>query len=143
MIRFARNAAVVATYFLLFDIPWLLAMAGTYRGWIGPLMAEDTSVGYAVVFYLAYSAAAYWLAVRAALERGSLRMAAISGGVLGFAAYGTYGFTNAATLRDWPAQMLFIDTIWGTLLTAASCAAAYATIRRIDRRTGRKARISR
>jgi len=134
MSRFIRDAAVVAAFFLLFDIPWLFAMAGTYRGWIGPLMAEDTAVGYAVVFYLAYSSAACWLAVRPALEKGSLKAAAVSGAVLGFAAYGTYGFTNAATLRDWPAQMLLIDTIWGTLLTAGISAASYATIQRLNRR---------
>lgn len=133
MIRFARDTAVVAAFFLLFDIPWLLAMAGTYRGWIGPLMAEQASLGYAVVFYLAYAAAACWLAVRPALEKGSLKTVAISGAVLGFAAYGTYGFTNAATLRDWPAQMLLIDTIWGTVLTAGICAAAYSTISRLNR----------
>ena len=132
MIRFARDTAVVAAFFLLFDIPWLLAMAGTYRGWIGPLMAEQASLGYAVVFYLAYAAAACWLAVRPALEKDSLKTAAISGAVLGFAAYGTYGFTNAATLRDWPAQMLLIDTIWGTVLTAGICAAAYSTINRLN-----------
>ncbi|MHA7277112.1 DUF2177 family protein [Arthrobacter sp. Hz1] len=134
MIRFARDTAVVAAFFLLFDIPWLLAMAGTYRGWIGPLMAEQASLGYAVVFYLAYAAAACWLAVRPALEKDSLKAAALSGAVLGFAAYGTYGFTNAATLRDWPAQMLLIDTVWGTVLTAGICAAACSTIRRISQR---------
>ncbi|WP_035776740.1 DUF2177 family protein [Arthrobacter sp. H5] len=135
MIRFARNAAVVAVVFLAIDIPWLLLMAGTYREWIGPLMAERASLGFAAVFYLGYAATAYWLAVKPALEKASGRAAAVSGAVVGFAAYGTYGFTNAATLRDWPVEMLVIDTIWGTALTGTTCLIAYLVVRRLDRRT--------
>lgn len=138
MIRFARNAAVVAVVFLAVDIPWLLLMAGTYRGWIGPLMAERASLGFAAVFYLGYAAAAYWLAVRPALEIRSRRTAAVSGAVLGFAAYGTYGFTNAATLRNWPVEMLIIDTIWGTVLTSVTCLLAFLVIRAIDNRKQRE-----
>lgn len=134
MRRFLRDSAVVAGIFLALDIPWLLTMSGAYRGWIGDLMAERPSLGYAAVFYLAYAAGACWLVVRPALAKSSLKSAAVSGAVLGFVAYGTYGFTNAATLRGWPAEMLAVDTVWGTFLTSATCTLAFLLIRRLDQR---------
>lgn len=129
---FLRTAAVVAVIFLALDVPWLLLMGGTYRGWIGPLMTSDPALGLAALFYVVYAAAAAWLVVRPA---NSAQAAAINGAVLGFVAYGTYGFTNAATLRDWPVEMLIIDTIWGTALTSVTCLLAYLVVRRLDRRT--------
>jgi len=48
-------------------------------------------------------------------------MAALIGGaLLGLLAYGTYEFTNYATLRDWSAQQVAVDTIWGGVLTGVS-----------------------
>ena len=37
-------------------------------------------------------------------------------------AYGTYEFTNYATLKDWRPSMVLTDGLWGTLLTAVSAA---------------------
>ena len=34
--------------------------------------------------------------------------------------YGTYEFTNYATLRDWSMQQVVTDTIWGGFLTGIS-----------------------
>ena len=40
--------------------------------------------------------------------------------VLGLLAYGTYEFTNYATLRDWSVNQVVVDTLWGGVLTGFS-----------------------
>ena len=50
-------------------------------------------------------------------------VAALIGGVaLGLLAYGTYEFTNYATLKDWHPSMVITDALWGTVLTGVSAA---------------------
>jgi uncharacterized membrane protein len=50
---------------------------------------------------------------------------------LGALAYGTYEFTNIATLEGWSWKMLATDLIWGTLLTGTSAAAGLAITRAV------------
>jgi len=53
--------------------------------------------------------------------RDAAPMAALIGGaVLGAMAYGTYEFTNYATLRDWHWHMVAVDLTWGAVLTGVS-----------------------
>ena len=47
------------------------------------------------------------------------------GAVLGLIAYGTYDFTNYATLKQWPLTMVIVDLIWGTFITGVAAAAGY------------------
>jgi len=36
----------------------------------------------------------------------------------GLLCYGTYEFTNYATLKDWSTEQVMVDTLWGGALTA-------------------------
>ncbi|MCH2165177.1 MAG: DUF2177 family protein [Marinovum sp.] len=48
---------------------------------------------------------------------------------LGALAYGTYEFTNLATLRDWTWEMVIVDFTWGSVLTGvASMAGVLITL---------------
>jgi uncharacterized membrane protein len=40
--------------------------------------------------------------------------------LLGLFIYGIYEFTNYATLKKWPIQMVFFDTLWGGILYFAT-----------------------
>jgi hypothetical protein len=42
-----------------------------------------------------------------------------------FFTYATYDLTNLATLKDWPLPIVFIDIIWGVVLTALVSTAGY------------------
>jgi uncharacterized membrane protein len=44
----------------------------------------------------------------------------VAGFVLGLLAFGTYEFTNFATLRGWVIQMVVVDVVWGGVLTGTS-----------------------
>ena len=46
--------------------------------------------------------------------------ALLAGALLGAMAYGTYEFTNFATLKDWHWRMVALDLAWGTALTGVS-----------------------
>ena len=57
-------------------------------------------------------------------------MAALFGGIaLGLMAYGTYEFTNYATLRDWSIEQVATDMIWGGILTGFSAWAGVTIVR--------------
>ena len=113
--------------FLAVDAIWLGVIArGFYRDQLGHLMLESPRLGLALVFYLFYAVAITVLVVMPAVRNGVWWHAAVYGGILGLAAYGTYDITNMATLREWPAFMSVVDMAWGTILTAGVASAAWA-----------------
>ena len=71
-----------------------------------------------------------WLQMPA-LKNGTPTSALISGGIIGAMAYGTYEFTNYATLKLWAPQMVATDVIWGTVLTGFSAWIGVVIVRAI------------
>lgn len=87
---------------------------------VAHLFADPFRVVPAALFYLGYVAGVLWFVSVPALRTGA-PVAALGGGMLlGLMAYGTYEFTNYATLRDWSVQQVAIDTTWGGILTGFS-----------------------
>ena len=64
-----------------------------------------------------------------ALRAGAPAQALVNGAILGALAYGTYEFTNLATLRDWSWQQVVVDGRWGTALTGAAAWAGVVAAR--------------
>ncbi|SMH35201.1 DUF2177 family protein [Maritimibacter sp. HL-12] len=87
---------------------------------LGDWMLDDIRIGPAVVFYLFYVAGVLWFVSLPALKEGAPVHALIGGAILGALAYGTYEFTNYATLARWAPQMVAIDVAWGAALTGVS-----------------------
>lgn len=87
---------------------------------IAHLYADPFRVAPALLFYMGYAAGILWFVSVPALQAGNPMAALIGGILLGLFAYGTYEFTNYATLRDWSMQQVAVDTIWGGVLTGAS-----------------------
>ncbi len=120
----AYVGALVA--FLAIDAVWLGYLAADfYRERIGHLMLDQPNFGAAAAFYLMYLAGIVYLAVAPAVRAGNWRIALARGAALGFVAYGTYDFTNYATLAGWPLDMVLIDLVWGTFLTGSAAVASY------------------
>jgi uncharacterized membrane protein len=90
---------------------------------IAHLLLDNLRLGPAMVFYLFYVAGVVWFVSLPALRAGAPWQALVQGAVLGAMAYGTYEFTNYATLRDWAPKMVAIDLAWGTVLTGTAAAA--------------------
>ena len=113
--------ASTALVFLILDVVMLRkVLYPLFSSNIGSIMLEDPRMGAAAVFYLVYIGGVLWFVSIPALAAGAPSQAFITGCILGFLAYGTYEFTNFATLRDWSMQMVMVDVIWGAVLTGSS-----------------------
>ena len=64
-----------------------------------------------------------------AVEKNSLAKAIIAGALFGFFTYATYDLTNLATLKNWPLTIVFIDIIWGSVLTGIVSTAGYYIVK--------------
>jgi len=116
-----------AIVFLALDVVMLKkVMYPLFSANIGPMMLEDLRMGPAAAFYLFYVVGVVWFVSIPALNVGSIAQAFFAGAVLGALAYGTYEFTNFATLKGWTAQMVMVDVIWGAVLTGTSAAVGVA-----------------
>ncbi len=87
---------------------------------LGEVLLDEPKLVPAAVFYLFYVAALTWLVTWPMLQDASLGRIALNAAIFGAAAYGTYEFTNLATLRDWSWEMVIADVSWGTVITAGS-----------------------
>lgn len=116
--------------FLIIDAIWLgLVARNFYQRQLGDMMLPSPNFAVATVFYLFFAIAIVVLAVRPALEAGSIWTAVGYAGVLGLAAYGTYDMTNLSTLKGWPIPVTIADLVWGKLLTSVASACGYASAR--------------
>lgn len=98
---------------------------------VADLLADSLNLPAAIVFYLFYIGGVIWFASLPALRDGAAVNALISGALIGAMAYGTYEFTNLATLKGWHWQMVAVDMAWGTVLTGVSAWAGVMVARAI------------
>ena len=118
--------AVTAAVFLAIDALWLGAIIKNYAvSQLGGLLRPNPDFLIAAVFYLFYAAGIVFFAVKPALDQNSLIIALTYGAIFGFMCYGTYDFTNLATLKGYPWKWAIVDIAWGTFLTSISAAAGY------------------
>jgi len=116
--------AVIATILVL-DGLWLGVVArDLYKREMGDLMADSVRIVPAAIFYLLYPMALIYLT--AMTPPAGWGEALLRGAVLGLAAYGAYDLTALSVVRNWPLKLSLIDLAWGTVLSAAAAAAAYA-----------------
>lgn len=91
---------------------------------IGHLMQEDFRVLPAFAFYAFFVFVLLWFVSWPAMAQDkSLVWVLGNAALIGALGYGTYEFTNYAILKDWTWDMVWIDGLWGTGLTAVSATA--------------------
>ena len=113
--------AVTVVVFLGLDVVMLKkVMYPMFSSNIGSMMLDSPKMGPAAAFYLFYVGGVLWFASIPALQSGQPSQAFVAGFVLGLLAFGTYEFTNFATLRGWVIQMVIVDVVWGGVLTGTS-----------------------
>ena len=114
MVLYASTALI---FFVADAIGLRLLVKPVFERHIAHLFADPFRVVPAALFYLGYIAGVLWFVSIAALRENDPLSALIGGLLLGLFAYGTYEFTNYATLRDWSFEQVVIDTLWGGVLT--------------------------
>ena len=126
MLRFIIAYLATTLAFFSLDFVWLsTATSRFYRPMLGSLLLEKPNLGVAGLFYLVYVVGVVVFAVTPAINAGSWTTALLQGALLGLIAYGTYDFTNLATIKDWPAIVTIVDLAWGTAATAISATVGY------------------
>ena len=120
-------AYIVTTItFLAIDSVWLGVVAKNfYADKLGNMMLDQPNLKIAAVFYLFYTIGVVVFAIKPALDAQNMFLALGYGALFEFLAYGTYDFTNMATLKNWPYVMSLVDIVWGTFLTALSAVIGY------------------
>jgi len=125
MARLIIGYLLTALVFFAIDLVWLgLAARGIYRHYLGHLLGEVNWIA-AVVFYLLFIVGIFIFAIMPALQRESAGHAVLMGALFGFFTYATYELTNLATLEGWPLGIVFIDIVWGVVLTGAVAYSGY------------------
>lgn len=122
----------LATAFIFFAVDFLglrFILKPVFVRHIAHLFADPFRAVPALLFYLGYVAGMLWFVSVPALRSGDPLAALLGGIALGLLAYGTYEFTNYATLRDWSMEQVAIDTIWGGVLTGFSAWAGVMVVR--------------
>ncbi|HSG36996.1 MAG TPA: DUF2177 family protein [Paracoccaceae bacterium] len=121
----------VVVFLALDAIMLKFVMRPLFSEHIGDWLLDDVRLLPAVGFYLFYVAGIVWFVSMPALKSGVTSHALFAGAFLGAIAYGTYEFTNYATLKNWSPSMVAVDVIWGTVLTGLSAWAGVAAVKAV------------
>ena len=126
MAKYLVAYLATAVVFFGLDFIWLSnASHRFYRVMLGDLLTEKPNLLVSALFYFVYVGGVVIFAVGPALSGGAWMTAMVLGAILGLIAYGTYDFTNLATIRDWPVVGSVVDLVWGISLTAIAATLGY------------------
>lgn len=124
--------AIATILFLAIDAIWLGIVAKNfYATQLGDLMADNIRFGVAAAFYAVYTIGIIVFAIKPGMNADSWLMVAGYSALFGFLAYGTYDFTNLATIRDWPVIVSVVDIVWGTTITTVTGVVTYFILKKI------------
>lgn len=110
---------LTAIVFFSVDMLWLGFVAkGIYNKYLGNFLSGQVNWPAAIIFYLLFIVGIFIFVITPATKNQSFNYALLYGALFGFFTYATYDLTNYATLKGWPWQIVIIDILWGTVLTA-------------------------
>jgi uncharacterized membrane protein len=113
-----------AISFFAIDMVWIGGLAKDfYKNQIGFLMGPVNWTA-AVFFYALYIGGIIYFAVYPHVKTDNWLTFLLNGALLGLICYATYDLTNMATLKNWPWRMVWIDIIWGMVLTGCTALAS-------------------
>jgi uncharacterized membrane protein len=125
--------ALTFVVFFIVDMAWLgLIAKDLYKKYLGDFLSEQVNWTAAVVFYLLFIVGVFIFAIMPAVEKNSLVSAITLGALFGFFTYATYDLTNLATLKNWPITIVFIDIIWGSVLTGIVSTAGFYIVKYVQ-----------
>lgn len=129
--RWLLGYAVAGLVFAVVDGIWLGVVAnGLNRRAYGDLLRETFSVPAAVAFYVLYVAGLVHFVIAPALRDRAWAPTLRDAAVFGVVTYATYDLTGLAVIRGFPADIAFIDMVWGAVLCTVTTAATVALMRR-------------
>jgi uncharacterized membrane protein len=125
--------ALTFVVFFIVDMAWLGFIAkDLYKKYLGGFLSEQVNWTAAVVFYLLFIVGVFIFAIMPSVEKNSVISAITFGALFGFFTYATYDLTNLATLKGWPVTIVFIDIIWGSVLTGIVSTAGFYIVKYVQ-----------
>lgn len=111
---------------VLLDLTWFKLSSSFYVKEIGFLFGEKINFIPAIIFYLIYAIGIVYFVINPSIANGgSYINVLVIGAFFGLIAYGTYDFTNHATIKNWPIIVTIVDIIWGMFVTSATSLFAF------------------
>lgn len=105
--------------FLMVDMLWLGIIAkNLYQKYLGDFLTDKVNWTAAFIFYFLYVVGISIFTIYPAVNKDSAVNAIVMGALFGVFTYATYDLTNLATLKGWPLPIVFIDILWGAVLSA-------------------------
>lgn len=125
MLQYFYLYLLTVPVFFVIDMLWLGVVANRfYQSQLAHVLGPVNWTA-AITFYLIYIVGILIFAVLPALDVSSIQKAILWGALFGFFTYATYDFTNLATLKDWPLQVVVVDVMWGAVLSGSVAAVSY------------------
>lgn len=125
--------ALTFLVFFIIDMAWLgLIARDLYKKYLGGFLSDQVNWTAAIVFYLLFIVGVFIFAILPSVEKNSLVSAITLGAMFGFFTYATYDLTNLATLKGWPIAIVFIDIVWGSVLTGIVSAAGFYIVKYVQ-----------
>lgn len=128
--KLAISYLLTFAVFFIIDMAWLGFIAkDIYRKYLGSFLSDNVNWTAAFIFYFLFVAGIFIFAILPAIEKDSLRAAVVMGALFGFFTYATYDLTNLSTLKGWPLTIVFIDIVWGAILTGLVSTAGFYIVK--------------
>jgi uncharacterized membrane protein len=125
--------ALTFLVFFIIDMAWLgLIAKDLYKKYLGGFLSDQVNWTAAIIFYLLFIVGVFIFAILPSVEKNSLVSAITLGALFGFFTYATYDLTNLATLKGWPIAIVFIDIVWGSVLTGIVSAAGFYIVKYVQ-----------
>ncbi|MBK8568169.1 MAG: DUF2177 family protein [Saprospiraceae bacterium] len=125
--------ALTFLVFFIIDMAWLgLIAKDLYKKYLGGFLSDQVNWTAAIVFYLLFIVGVFIFAILPSVEKNSLVSAITLGALFGFFTYATYDLTNLATLKGWPITIVFIDILWGSVLTGIVSTAGFYIVKYVQ-----------
>lgn len=119
--------------FLIIDLVWLGFIAkNLYNKYLGFIISPEVNWTAAIIFYLLFIVGISIFVIYPAVESNSWAKALLYGALFGFFTYATYDLTNLATIKNWPLNIVIIDIIWGSALSAMVGTAGFFITRYVN-----------
>lgn len=128
---FIKTFFAILIPFLVLDVLWLSTIGKTvYPKYIGHILGDHMVWIPVIAFYILYAIGLLVFVVNPALRIDStLIQVFLAGALFGLVAYGTYDFTNHATLREWKTIVTILDLIWGATASGVASLVAYLIVK--------------
>ena len=116
--NFLKTYLIAGGVYWVVDFIWLALIAqGFYQKQLGNMLADKINWPAAAIFYLLFPVGVIIFAVMPGVKENSLVRSLILGALFGYFTYSTYDLSNYITLANWPLKVVFVDIIWGILVS--------------------------